>query len=106
MMDSVEWLDMMVAHSPLTDCKPHFAKIAEELRHFRQQRGKHAVVFEVTSPTNGKIAINAAAVAWIGLSAAPVAYTAICISGKETDLIHVTEPYDEVVELLREALDD
>jgi len=33
--DSIEWCEMMIEHSPLTDCKPMFAQIAEELRQLR-----------------------------------------------------------------------
>ena len=29
--DAVEWLRMMAQFSPLTDCKPHFARIADEV---------------------------------------------------------------------------
>ena len=33
--DAVEWLRMMAAYSALTDCKPHFARIADEIEVLR-----------------------------------------------------------------------
>ena len=33
--DAVEWLRMMAQFSPLTDCKPHFARIADEVEALR-----------------------------------------------------------------------
>ena len=33
--DAVEWLRMMAQFSPLTDCKPHFARIADEMERLR-----------------------------------------------------------------------
>lgn len=36
--DSVEWLRMMRDHSALSDCKPHFARIADEITRLRSQR--------------------------------------------------------------------
>ena len=35
--DAVEWLRMMAQSSPLTDCKPHFAWIADELERLRAE---------------------------------------------------------------------
>ncbi len=36
--DSVEWLRMMRDHSGLMDCRPHFARIADELERLREQK--------------------------------------------------------------------
>ena len=36
--DSVEWCERMIEFSPLTDCKPMLAQIAEELRQLRAFR--------------------------------------------------------------------
>ena len=35
--DAVEWLRMMAQFSPLTDCKPHFARIADEMEALRAE---------------------------------------------------------------------
>ena len=35
--DAVEWLRMMAQFSPLTDCKPHFARIADEVEALRAE---------------------------------------------------------------------
>ena len=35
--DAVEWLRMMAQFSPLTDCKPHFARIADEIEQLRAE---------------------------------------------------------------------
>ena len=35
--DAVEWLRMMAAYSALTDCKPHFARIADEVEALRAE---------------------------------------------------------------------
>ena len=35
--DTVEWLRMMAQFSPLTDCKPHFARIADEMEALRAE---------------------------------------------------------------------
>ena len=35
--DAVEWLRMMSQLSPLTDCKPHFARIADEIEALRAE---------------------------------------------------------------------
>jgi hypothetical protein len=36
--DAVEWLRMMAQYSPLTDCKPHFTRIADELEALRAEK--------------------------------------------------------------------
>ncbi len=36
-MGVVAWLRMMERFSPLTDCKPHFARIADELERLRAE---------------------------------------------------------------------
>lgn len=36
--DAVEWLRMMERHSILTDCKPHFARIADEIEALRAEK--------------------------------------------------------------------
>ena len=36
--DAVEWLRMMAQYSPLTDCKPHFVRIADELQALRAEK--------------------------------------------------------------------
>ena len=35
--DAVEWLRMMERYSGLTDCRPHFARIADELEQVRTE---------------------------------------------------------------------
>ena len=35
--DAVEWLRMIAQFSPLTDCKPHFARIADEMEALRAE---------------------------------------------------------------------
>ena len=35
--DAVEWLRMMAQFSALTDCKPHFARIADEVEALRAE---------------------------------------------------------------------
>ncbi len=35
--DAVGWLRMMERFSPLTDCKPHFARIADEMEALRAE---------------------------------------------------------------------
>ncbi len=35
--DVVEWLRMMAQFSPLTDCKPHFVRIADEVEALRAE---------------------------------------------------------------------
>ena len=35
--DAVEWLRMMTRFSGLTDCKPHFARIADEVERLRAE---------------------------------------------------------------------
>jgi hypothetical protein len=50
-LDAMEWLRMMAAHSPLTDCRPHFARIADELAMLRRYRTQEEVAmrtFQVT----------------------------------------------------------
>lgn len=56
---------------------------------------------------DGPIAINAPAVAYVStIRTGPDELTAvIAISGKEADVIYVTEPYDEVVDALQTALE-
>ncbi len=35
--DAVEWLQMIAQFSPLIDCKPHFARIADEIEALRAE---------------------------------------------------------------------
>jgi hypothetical protein len=35
--DTVEWLRMMERHSVLIDCRPHFARIADEMESLRME---------------------------------------------------------------------
>ena len=35
--DAVEWLRMMAQYSGLTDCRPHFARIADEIEALRAE---------------------------------------------------------------------
>lgn len=67
------------------------------------------MLVEFTQATDGhKISINASAVAWVReVPVGPQSTTAdIAISGKETELICVTESYADVVEALQIALED
>ena len=36
--DAVEWLRMMAQHSGLTDSKPHFVRIADEMEALRAEK--------------------------------------------------------------------
>ena len=64
--DSIEWCEMMIQHSSLTDCKPMLAQIAEELRQLRAaakipREPTETMIDAGLSATNGWLRIGGSA---------------------------------------------